>query len=319
MKTALLSLCIALFLYLPTYAQPPVDSLQLMKDVKVLSSDKMMGRKVGTRGSRKAQFYIKKRFEQLGLKKLFNTYEQPFFFENKKGQKIMGTNLMGSLKGDTDTWIIISAHYDHLGVGEAVNGDSIYNGADDNASGIAGLLAVAKYFKDHPPRHNLLFVAFDAEEEGLQGANSFVSHAKGLLGKIKLDINMDMISHSRSNELYACGTYQFPQLKPYLESAGKKSKIDLKFGHDGQNPGEANWVNQSDQAAFYAAGIPFIYFGVEDHPDYHTVSDAFKTITPSFFYHAVQTIIGAVENLDQYLGVQLKIPPRDKWIMQEEK
>ncbi len=319
MKTALLSLCLSLFFYLPAYTQFKADSLQLMKDVKVLSSDKMMGRKAGTRGSRKAQFYIKRRFEEIGLNKLFNTYEQPFFFQAKDGRKIMGTNLIGSLEGQTATWIIISAHYDHLGVGAPEDGDSIYNGADDNASGVAGLLALAQYFKAHPPRHNILFVAFDAEEEGLQGSRSFVDHSEGLLHKIKLNINMDMISHSARNELYACGTYQFPQLKPYLASAGEKSKIKLKFGHDGQNPGEANWVQQSDQAAFYAAGIPFIYFGVEDHADYHQASDSFETITASFFYHAVVTIINAVANLDQHLGIQLKIPAKDKWIMQEEK
>lgn len=314
MKTVLLSLYASLFLWLNTSAQSVVDSLQLMQDVKTLSSDRMMGRKTGTRGNREAQFYIKKRFKAIGLKKMFNTYEQPFFFQHK-GKKIMGTNLLGYLEGKTDTWLVISAHYDHLGTGKPVNGDSVYNGADDNASGVAGLLALAKYFKDHPPRHNLLFIAFDAEEEGLQGAKAFVSHSKDLLSKIKLNINMDMISHSEKNELYACGTHQFPRLKPYLQNAGEASSIHLKFGHDGGNPGEADWTNQSDQGAFYAAGIPFVYFGVEDHPDYHKVSDSFKSITPSFFYHAVYTILTVTKNMDQYLGLQLKIPPRSKWIM----
>lgn len=314
MKTVLLSFIVFLACYSHSFAQVHVDSLQLMKDVKILSSDKMMGRKAGTRGNRKAQFYIKKRFEEIGLKKMYNTYEQSFFFEHE-GKKIMGTNLIGYLSGTTNSWIVISAHYDHLGIGKPVNGDSVYNGADDNASGVAGLLALAQYFKTHPPRHNLLFVTFDAEEEGLQGSKVFVSHSKELLPKIKLNINMDMISHSTSSELYACGTYLFPKLKPYLQSAGEKSKIRLLFGHDGQNPDEANWVNQSDQGSFYAAGIPFIYFGVEDHPDYHQVSDSFATITPSFFYQTVQTILTATEKIDQYLGIKLKIPSQNNRIM----
>jgi hypothetical protein len=85
------------------------------------------------------------------------------------------------------------------------------------------------------------------------------------------------------------------------------------FGHDDPGQGDENWINQSDQGSFYAEGIPFIYFGVEDHPDYHRVSDSFETITPAFFYGAVQLIIKATQNLDLYMGV--KVPPRSKWIM----
>lgn len=308
---------LASFFFVNIQAQSTVDSLQLMLDVQKLSSDKMQGRKTGTKGNRLAQFYIENRFKEIGLKPLNNTYEQSFFFTDD-GKKIMGTNLTGYIEGKTDSWIVISAHYDHLGIAKnAENGDSIYNGADDNASGIAGLLAIAAYFKENPPHHNLLFIAFDGEEEGLQGSKAFVAHADSLLKKIKLVINMDMISHSAKNELYACGTHQFPKLKPYLESAAKESQIKLLFGHDKPEDGHDNWVNQSDQGSFYAAGMPFIYFGVEDHPDYHQLSDEFNTIKPSFFYPAVETILQAVKNLDRYLGVELKIPPRSKWIMEK--
>lgn len=308
---------LASFFFFNTRAQSTVDSSQLMQDVQKLSADKMLGRKTGTKGNRLAQFYIENRFKEIGLKPLNNTYEQSFFFTDH-GKRIMGTNLMAYIEGKTDSWIVISAHYDHLGVTkDAVNGDSIYNGADDNASGVAGLLAMATYFKENPPRHNLLFIAFDAEEEGLQGSKAFVAHSDSLLKKIKLVINMDMISHSTKNELYACGTHQFPQLKSYLESAAKESEIKLLFGHDKPEDEHDNWVNQSDQGSFYAAGIPFIYFGVEDHPDYHQLSDEFSTITPSFFYHAVETILEATKNLDRYLGIELNIPPRSKWIMEK--
>lgn len=316
MKIYLTLLC-ALCTFYSVTAQSTVDSMQLMQDVKTLSSDKMEGRKTGTKGNRMAQFYIKKRFQQIGLEKRFQTYELSFFF-NVHGKKIMGTNLMGYIKGTTHSWIVISAHYDHLGISKhPVNGDSIYNGADDNASGIAGLLALASYFKKHPPRHNLFFVAFDAEEEGLKGSQTFINQSKDFLQKIKLNINMDMISHSTRNELYACGTHQFPKLKPYLQSAGKDSKIKLMFGHDRKEGGSQDWVNQSDQSSFYAAGIPFIYFGVEDHPDYHKVTDEFSTITPSFFYHATETILQAIKKIDQNLEAQLKVPPRSKWIMKD--
>lgn len=291
-----------------------VDSAQLMQDVKVLSSDKMEGRKVGTRGNREAQLYIIRRFEQIGVQKQFDTYEQSFFFSSH-GKRIMGTNIIGYLPGKRSDWIVISAHYDHLGIAaQAVNGDSIYNGADDNASGVAGLLALAAFFKQHPPQHNILFVAFDAEEEGLQGSKAFVEQSKDFMKKVVLNINMDMISHSDKGELYASGTRQFPQLKPFIAQADSNGQAKILFGHDDPQGGGDNWVNQSDQGSFYAAGIPFIYFGVEDHPDYHRVSDSFETITPSFFYGAVQLIVEAAKNLDLYLGV--KVPPKSKWIMQ---
>lgn len=314
MKNLLLPLFVLIYAFAGAQS---VDSAQLMKDVSILSSDKMEGRMVGTKGSREAQLYIIQRFEQIGLEKKNNTYEQSFFFSNN-GERIMGTNIMGYLPGKLNDWIVISAHYDHLGIAKnPVNGDSIYNGADDNASGVAGLLAIASYFKQHRPQHNLLFVAFDAEEEGLQGSKAFIDQSKDIIKNIRLNINMDMISHSSAHELYACGTHQFPKLKPFLEKADSNANAKLLLGHDDPNQGKDNWVNQSDQGSFYAVGIPFIYFGVEDHPDYHRVTDEFKTITPAFFYGAVQLIIKATQNLDRYMGVY--VPPRSKWIMQEKK
>lgn len=290
-----------------------VDSAQLMEDVRILSSDSMEGRQTGQQGNRRARYYLLRRFADIGLQKLSRTYEQPFSFA-QDGQVIRGTNIAGYIPGGRKDWIVISAHYDHLGIAsKAVNGDSIYNGADDNASGVAGLLAIAAYFKRHPPQHNLLFIAFDAEEEGLQGSKAFIAGSKDFLKGVRLNINMDMISHSTKHELYACGTRQFPRLKPYLEKAGQNAYARILFGHDDPRQGSDNWIYQSDQGSFYEAGIPFLYFGVEDHPDYHKVTDEFDTITPAFFYGAVQLILGATRNLDLYMDI--KVPPASRWIM----
>jgi hypothetical protein len=293
-----------------------VDSLQLMRDVRFLSSDAMKGRLAGTRESREAQLYLMRRFSAIGLLKRYDTYEQSFFFD-KDGRRVMGTNILGYLKGTASGWIVISAHYDHLGTARpAVQGDSIYNGADDNASGVAGLLAIASYFKARPPKHNLLFVAFDAEEEGLQGSQAFVTREAGdLMKDIILNVNMDMISHSKPGVLYACGTRQFPWLKPLIARAATDRAIHLAFGHDNPDKPKDNWINQSDQGSFYAKGIPFVYFGVEDHPDYHQLTDEFRTISFSFYYRAVKLIIRAVDNLDRIEPPKAKIPPRNKWIM----
>ena len=296
MKWLCYSFC--LLFALPVMAQTSVDSTQLMKDVKTLSADKMEGRKTGSRGSRMAQFYLLDRFKKIGLSAYHDTYEYPFYFQ-EGDKKIMGTNLYGYIPGKLSTVIVISAHYDHLGITAKANGaDTVYNGADDNASGIGGLLAMATYFKQHPPRYTLLFAAFDGEEEGLQGAKAFVAQPPVPLTQIRQNINMDMIAHNNKNELYVCGTFQFPDLKKYTDDVAARSSVKLIAGHDKPESGADDWTKQSDQYEFFKQKIPFLYFGVEDHPDYHRLSDEYSRINHSFYYRAVQAVLEVVKKLD---------------------
>jgi hypothetical protein len=288
-----------------------LDSLQLIKDIRTLSADKFEGRKTGTRGNRMAQFYLLDRFKQTGLQPFSGTYEYAFYF-TEKGKRIMGTNLYGYIKGKTEDVIVISAHYDHLGVKSGAAGeDSIFNGADDNASGVAALLAIARYYKQHPPAHTLIFAAFDAEEEGLQGARAFLQQLPVPATRIKMNLNMDMVSRNAKQELYVCGVYHYPDLKPYFAQAAGASGIKLLSGHDRPEDGDQDWTKQSDHYAFHEKKIPFLYFGVEDHPDYHKVSDEFEHIDPAFYYKAVQSIRLMVETVDQGL---LKTKLRSKVI-----
>jgi hypothetical protein len=287
----LLPVCLFLIIGLTAKAQSSIDSLQLMKDVKTLSSDKFEGRRTGSKGSRMAQFYLIDRFKQIGIQPYHNTFEYPFYFQDGDKQT-MGTNLFGYIKGKLDSVIVVSGHYDHLGIrkGQEAGKDSIYNGADDNASGASGVLAIAAYFKKHPPEHTILFVTFDGEEEGLQGAKAFLKQPPVSAGLIVLNINMDMVSRNDKNELYVCGLSQFPQLKRYVDLTNT-GKVKLLSGHDRKEDGGQNWINQSDHYEFYKLKIPALYFGVEDHPDYHQLSDEFEHIQPSFYYQAVQRVL----------------------------
>ena len=301
MKWYCLFLCMVLGV--PAFSQKNIDSSALMKDVQKLSSDQFEGRKTGTKGNRLAQFYIIDRFKQIGLKAFHNTYEYPFFFQRGNDARVMGTNLYGYIPGQLSTAIVVSAHYDHLGIkSKNQSQDSIYNGADDNASGVAAMLAMAKYFKEHPPKFTMIFVAFDGEEAGLQGSKAFMKNPPVPAEQMRLNINMDMVSHSDKDELYVCGTAQFPDLKKYIEEVAAKSNIKLLTGHDDPNSGHNNWINQSDHYEFFQQKVPFLYFGVEDHPDYHQASDEFKSITPSFYYRAVQTILETTRLLDSKLS-----------------
>ncbi|RAJ01475.1 peptidase M28-like protein [Chitinophaga skermanii] len=295
--------CIALLCFASLQAaaqKTAIDSAQLMKDVATLADDKYEGRLAGTKGNRLAQFYILDRFKQIGITPYNNTYEQPFYFEGRNNTKTMGTNLYGYLKGTSnDSVIIITAHYDHVGTrSRSGQTDSIFNGADDNASGVGALLAMATYFKAHPPKNTIIFVALDAEELGLKGAHAFANALPVEQSKVMVNINMDMVSHNDKNELYVCGTYHYPHLKKYIEEVAAKSHVKLIPGHDLPNSGHDDWTGQSDHYEFHALKIPFLYFGVEDHPDYHKASDEYDKINHSFYYHAVQDILEVVKRMD---------------------
>ena len=122
---------------------------------------------------------------------------------------------------------------------------------------------------------------------------------------------MDMISRSEKNELYAVGTFHYPLLKAHVTTTNPDIKI--LFGHDEPVTGKDDWTNLSDQAAFHAKKIPFLYFGVEDHADYHKPTDDFKNIDKEFYQNAVGAILEVVKNIDRSVTVQKIF--RDKLIM----
>jgi len=266
---------------------------QLLKDVEVLSSDQYEGRKTGTKGAEMARAYLKERFKAIGLNAYSSSYEQPFSFNDDKQQVIEGKNIVGYVPGRNDGVIVVSAHYDHLGI----VGKEIYNGADDNASGVAGLLQLAAYFVKNKPEHTLIFAAFDAEEMGLRGAEAFVANAPVALEKIRLNVNMDMISHNDKGELYVCGTFKYPELKKFI--VVDDPDIKVLTGHDDPALGHDDWTDQSDQGAFNRKNIPFLYFGVEDHKDYHKASDEYRNINKAFFIKAVNAIQSIVGHIDK--------------------
>lgn len=270
-----------------------IDAKKVLKDVETLSSDAYEGRKVGTKGSKLAADYIIGRFRQIGLAPYGADYKHAFSFKNRRNEEFTGTNLLAIIPGKTAGRIVISAHYDHVGV---VNGE-IFNGADDNASGVGGLLAIAGYFRKNKPNNTIIIAAFDAEESGLQGARAFVADSSNAAGGIRLNINMDMISHSDKGELYACGTFAYPELKKYVTAT--VPGVKLLLGHDDPKLGHDDWTNQSDQGAFAAKKIPFLYFGVEDHKDYHKATDEFSTINTTFYTAAVKTVLGVAVRYDR--------------------
>jgi Zn-dependent M28 family amino/carboxypeptidase len=284
----------------PAFAEPGAKAID---DVRILSADDMQGRAPGTPGSEKARAYILSRFAQIGVAPIGDKFEQSFDFAKRDGTKVQGINLVARIKGTSKgaslgKAMVVSAHYDHLGVR---NGE-IYNGADDNASGVAGLLAVAEAFKAKPPKHDVIFAVVDAEESGLRGAKAFAAAPPVPLQTIALDVNFDMLSKNPKNELYASGTAPFPYLKPILVKVATTAPVTLKLGHDTDADGKQNnWTDQSDHFAFGEKGVPWVYFGVEDHPEYHKPTDDFATVPQDFFKRSVATVVQASLALERDL------------------
>lgn len=279
-------------------ADASLDTARMLDDLSRLAHDSMAGRAVGTPENAAARRMIAERFEALGLSPLGDSFLRPFSY-SANGETREGTNVVGYVPGSErpSEFLIVSAHFDHLGV----RNGQIYNGADDNASGTAALLALAQWFAENPGLHSIVFAAMDAEEQGLRGARAFVTNPPIPLGQIALNVNLDMISHSDS-VLYAAGTYHYPYLRPFLDRVAARSEIDLQFGHDSPDLGEHDdWTNASDHGPFHGIGVSFIYFGVEDHPDYHQPTDDVERINRDFYIEAAATILDAVREFDRHL------------------
>lgn len=290
-------------------ASSPLKLDAMLDDVRLLASIEFEGRKTGTPGNKLARQLIAGRFKALGLKAFAPGYLQPFSFTHRSMRTKTETgypdaaNVIGYLTGTAapEKFLVISAHYDHLGI---INGVT-YPGADDNASGVAALLAFAAYFKTNPPKHSILFAAFDAEEIGVRGAAAFMAAPPVSREQLVMILNMDMISQNQRNEIYVAGIHHRPWLRPYVAEAALRSPAKVFPGHDRATKlagGAEDWTHSSDHGPFHAAGIPFLYFGVEDHPHYHQATDTFANFNQVFFGRTAQLILDMALVLDRNLG-----------------
>jgi hypothetical protein len=278
-----------------------IDKTQLLEDLAQLAGEHMEGRKPATQGSINAQNYIAHRFQQAGLQSFQGDFRQPFQYGLGKVNR--GVNLVAVKPGTdlADRYLVITAHYDHLGK----VGGRIYFGADDNASGVSALLAIADYLSDKSTRHSIIFVATDAEEDGLFGAKAFVESPPVEIANLQLNLNIDMIAQGGPGKrLYVAGTRKNCQFKSLIEQVSNAADIDLRIGHEGRqhirgaSMRDPDWRNASDHAPFSALGVPYLYFGVDLHRHYHEHTDNFENIDPVFFTAATESILTVLLNID---------------------
>lgn len=288
----------------PAGPAPTADVDLATNAMRVLSADDMQGRRAGTDGNIKARLYITEQAALLngGVAPIEQSFSRAMVRRNGETRSVDGTNLILSLPGKDTTGPIfeITAHFDHLGVRD----DEVYNGADDNASGVGALLAILKSFRADPPEHDVKIIWLDAEEMGLTGARDYVETQMD--DRPRVNLNLDMIAQNDAGTIYMAGSHHTPALKSLVEQAAETVDINVRFGHDRPEDGANDWTMQSDHGPFHAVGIPFVYFGVEDHPHYHQTTDEFETIPLSIYHAAVQLVVNTAHILDKNLDAIAK-------------
>ena len=289
-----------------------VDERQLLEDARRLSAPEMEGRRTGTEGNARARAYVVQRLRDEGAAPLGGAYEHPFAFTHTSVKALWrrdrpvrlpmgGTNVLALVPGVVPgPALIVSAHYDHLGI----RNDAIYPGADDNASGVAALLAVARALRRARPRHPAILAAFDGEELGLRGSRAFVEAPPAGTPPIGMDLNLDMLSRSEGSDITVSGLGPQPWLREEVEAEAAHSPVHVHLGHDRpwyRGGMVEDWTDGSDHGAFAHAGIPFLYLGVEDHPDYHAPTDTFERIDRPFFVDVANLVAALAGRLDTRL------------------
>jgi len=291
----------------PFAAPGDPETRTMMRRLSVLAADSMEGRRAGSAGAARARKWIVSELRAIGVAPVGSGYEMPLSLRPRGGgPDTVGANIVARIPGTKGNGpvIVLSAHYDHLGVRDG----QIFNGADDDASGCVALLTIAERLMKERPEHDVILAFFDAEESGMVGSRAFAAAPPVPLERIGLNINLDMVGRQDGGALWVAGTSHTAALKPIAESAARSASVQVRFGHDTKDlkPGD-DWTNSSDHASFHAKGIPFFYLGVEDHPDYHKPGDDADKIDPVFYrgttdfaYTLLRQSDGALERIASF-------------------
>jgi aminopeptidase YwaD len=288
----------------PESAASP-DSLRLLADIRYLADDALAGRGTGTAGNDSAAAFAARRYAALGLRSLSAGYLQPFTARSAVTAHAGGPaelktqNVVAMLPGSDAALrgqvIVVGAHIDHLG--RSTSGaldpdarDAIRNGADDNASGTAGVLELARIFAARPLRRSLLFVNFSGEELGLFGSQYFVEHAPVPIDSMLAMVNFDMIGRLRGDSVVVYGVATATEMRGLLDSANARLGMTVRGVGDGFGP--------SDHSSFFAKGIPVLHFFTNIHDDYHRATDDAHRINAAGTARVVSLAEQVIRRLD---------------------
>ena len=263
-----------------------VDAARIRRDIAWLADDAREGRATGTAGNDAAATWLAARYDSLQVAPGVPGYLQPFIarpavraHDGVAGAtpvELRTQNVVAMIPGADPAlrgqWVVIGAHFDHLGrstVGatDPQAGDAIRNGADDNASGTAAVLELAQMLRRRPLRRSVMFVHFSGEEQGLLGSQHFVEHSPVPLDSVQAMLNFDMVGRLTNDKLLVYGVATATELPAIVDSANAHGAPPLAITAIGDGFGP------SDQSSFYARNIPVLHFFTNVHADYHAATD----------------------------------------------
>lgn len=273
-----------------------IDSATVRKHLYTLASDEMEGRKPGTEGMEKATQYIEQEYKRIGLKTLdsLNSYRQNFEY---KGIKM--SNIIGLLEGKSkkDEFVIVSAHHDHLGMKKDGEGDRIFNGANDDASGVTGVLALAEYYAGKGTNErSILFVCFTAEEMGLVGSEYF---GKGINAeKFVAGINLELIGKEPKTGPKTAWLTGFD--KSDFGKIIQKNLVGSGYQLFPDPYPKFQLFLRSDNASLARLGVPSHTFSttpIDIDTDYHKVTDEAETLNMTVLTETVKAVARGTESI----------------------
>jgi len=296
---------------LPAQTAPVTHSPEaaaILREIRYLASDALDGRLTGSPGNDSAAAFLARRLRALGLRPGgdHGTYLQHWTVASTSGTREAGVadratqNVVAILPGSgrlAGQDIVIGAHFDHLGngpFGSMAHGDSahlMHPGADDNASGDAGVLEIARLLSQHRPRpsRTVVFVLFSGEEEGDLGSAYYADHPARPMDSTLAMLNLDMVGRMRDGRLLALGVLSATEWQPLLDSANGSYHLELHASGNGWGP--------SDQNSFFAKGRPVLQFFTDLHADYHTPADTWSKINAD----GIETVARFVADLARRL------------------
>ena len=288
----------------PDLATDDLLAGRLKEHVRILTADSLQGRGLGTQGMDIAREYIADQCKEAGLSWFGDDYFQTF--ETRIGLAwIPAMNIVGYLEGNDpvlkEEYILIGAHYDHLGFTREHDTKTIFPGADDNASGVAGMLEIARYFAENPQqmKRSLIFVAFDAEESGLRGARHFVENSPVDIDRIKLMFSLDMIGMYEANNgvrLIGMGSLL----------TGKEMALEVASRRDFSIRSiNSRIARRTDTAPFGDIGIPSVHVFTGTKSPYHKPEDTYEKLD----YEGMAMIVSFLKELTSELSAAPALAP----------
>ena len=291
-------------------AAASIDADEIFERVSFLSSDELGGRDTPSPGLERAAAYLVSQYEGMGAEPAgeSGTFYQryPFTyrrFENGTAieEEVFPPNVVAMIPGSDpvlrDEYVVLSAHFDHVGIGSPVGIDSIYNGADDNGTGTAALLEVAEAFRSlpQPPRRSIMFLHVSGEEHGLLGSEYFSDHPTVPIDQIVANINVDMIGRNADDMIVVIGQEYSSLGRLVKDVADERPELGLEVATDPWP--QERFFFRSDHFNFARKGVPAVFFFAGVHEDYHQPSDTVEKIDPDKAARVARLIFHSAEEI----------------------